>query len=99
MFGPHNCGGIAGKLIVCTAGVTVKLWLTFGAAFQFALPACDAWIVHVPTATRVTVLTLTVHIDVVSDAKVTVRPEVAVAVSVNVPLPSAWLPGAVKLMV
>ena len=78
--------------MVCTAGVTVKLWLTLDAAFQFALPACEAWIVHVPTATSVTVLTLTVQMEVVSDAKVTVRPEVAVAVSVNVPLPSAWLP-------
>ena len=47
------------------------------------MPACDARIVQVPALTRVTVDPLTVHTGVVSDAKLTGRPEDAVALMVN----------------
>jgi len=45
------------------------------------LPACDARIVHVPTATSATLLPLTVHTDTVVDEKLTARPDDAVALS------------------
>ena len=47
------------------------------------MPACAAWIVQVPTATRVTVLPLSVQTGAVIDAKVTARPYDAVALTVN----------------
>ena len=43
------------------------------------LPACVAWMVHVPPETRVTVAPDTVQTAVVVDAKLTARPEDAVA--------------------
>ena len=55
--------------------------------------------VHVPTATSVAVVPETVQTDVVVEAKVTVRPEDAVAVSVNGALPSAKSESAAKVMV
>ena len=79
--------------------VTLKLCGTLGAAFQFALPACAAWIVHVPTATIVTVAPLTVHTAVVVDEKVTASADDAVALTVNVPVPSALFDNAPKVIV
>ena len=52
------------------------------------MPACVAWMVQVPTATRVTVAPETVQTDGVVEAKLTVRPEDAVAVSLNGAAPS-----------
>lgn len=50
-------------------------------AAQLALPACEALIVQVPTAARVTVPPETLHTAAVVEAKVTARPEVAVALT------------------
>ena|SRR5436305_160842 len=55
----------------------------FVAALYVALPACDAWIVHVPAVMSVTVLLLTVQTDVVSEAKLTLKPDEAVALTVK----------------
>jgi hypothetical protein len=52
------------------------------------LPAWEALIVQVPAATRVTVEPDTVHTAVVADAKVTAKPEEAVALGVNGAAPS-----------
>ena len=65
-----------------------------------ALPAWWATIVHVPVATRVTVVPDTVHFPVVLLVKVTVRPEVAVALMPNVGVPDfECVPGFAKAMV
>ena len=49
------------------------------------LPACDDWMVQVPVATSVTFLLLTVHLFVVRLVKVTVKPELAVALALKKP--------------
>ena len=46
------------------------------------LPACVAWMVQVPTETRVTVELDTVQVTVVCELKLTARPEEAVALTV-----------------
>ena len=66
---------------------TWKLWLTGVAAAQLALPACFAWTVQVPVATSVTVAPDTVHTAGVVEAKLTARPEDAVAVTGNGAVP------------
>jgi len=71
------------------SGVTWKLWLTGAAAAKVALPACVAWMVHVPSATRVAVVPDTVQTAEVVEAKLTARPEDAVALSVNGAVPKA----------
>jgi hypothetical protein len=45
----------------------------------------------VPPATSVTVVPNTVHTDVVCELKLTVRPEVADALTVNGDAPNVWL--------
>ena len=55
--------------------------------------------VQVPAATSVTVGLATVQIEGEVDAKVTVRPEDAVALIVNGALPNAWLDSAPKVIV
>jgi hypothetical protein len=55
--------------------------------------------VHVPTATSVAVLPETVHTGVVSEAKLTGRPEDAVAARVRGALPSAIFESDAKVMV
>src|SRR5271154_400988 len=79
--------------------VTWKLWLTGVAAAYVALPACVAWMVHVPAAASVTVSPATVQTADVVEAKLTERPEDAVALSVNGAVPSPSLESAPKLMV
>jgi hypothetical protein len=64
-----------------------------------ALPAWLAATVQVPTATKVSVLPLTVHTPKVVDAKETGKPELAVATSGAGGVPSVWPPGEVKVMV
>jgi bifunctional DNase/RNase len=54
-----------------------------------ALPACDAWIVQVPTATSVTVAPDTVQTVEVVEAKLTARPDDAVALTVKGAVPIA----------
>jgi hypothetical protein len=67
---------------------TLKLRSTLVAAAKLALPACDARIVHVPNATSVTVLPLTVHTAEVRDANVTGRPDDAEAPTANGGVPN-----------
>lgn len=64
--------------------VTLKLLVTEVAARKLALPACDAVTTHEPTPTIVSVAPDTVQI-VLDDevVKLTVRPELAVALRVN----------------
>jgi hypothetical protein len=68
---------------LCIDAFTVKLCETAAAAAYVELPACVAWRVQVPAATKVAVVLLTVQMLVVCDAKDTARPELAVADSVN----------------
>ena len=72
---------------LCIDAFTVKLCETAVAAQYVELPACVAWIVHVPTATVVTVAPDTVHTAEVVEAKLTARLEDALALSVNGALP------------
>ena len=63
------------------------------------LPAWLARIVHVPAARIVTLLPETAHTLVVSDAKLTGRPDDAVALTLKAGLPKVLLPSTPKLMV
>src|SRR5580692_8826425 len=71
------------EVMVGFEAFTVKLRETGTAAAQVPLPACEAWIVHVPGVRNVAVLPLTVQTPVVSESKVIVKPELAVAASVR----------------
>jgi hypothetical protein len=55
--------------------------------------------VQPPIATSVTVVPDTVQTEGVVDAKLTGKPEEAVALSVTGPLPKAWFESAAKVMV
>ncbi len=68
---------------VLGAALTVKLWSTCGAAFQFALPAWSAAMVQVPVVRSVTLVPATVHTSSVVELKLTARPEEAVAPTVT----------------
>ena len=59
--------------------------MTAVAAEYVELPTCDAVMVQVPGATMVAVVPETVQTPAVLDAKLTVKPEVAVALSGIVP--------------
>ena len=67
--------------------VTVKLALTGVAAANVVLPACVAWMVHVPAETGFTVDAETVQTVGVVEAKVTGSPELAVALTLNATVP------------
>ena len=62
------------------------------------MPACVAWIVHVPAEMNVAVVPLTVQMPVVCEAKLTVNPELAVAISVS-GVPTVCAPGLSKVIV
>ena len=66
-------------------------------------PACVAWTVQVPPVSRVSIAPGiapdTVQTDSVVDVKLTVRPEDAVALTVNGAVPSALFESAPKAMV
>lgn len=79
--------------------LTSKLWFTGVAAAQLALPACIAWMVQVPVATSVTVAPDTVQTVVVVEAKLTARPDEAIALTLNGDAPSERLGRAPKVMV
>jgi hypothetical protein len=87
---PNAWPDSAPNVIAWLPGVTVKLWLTGVAELQLALPPCVAWIAHVPTATSVTVPSVTVQTDDVVEAKLTANPELALALTVNGVAPNAW---------
>ena len=63
------------------------------------MPAWLAATVQVPAATIVTVLPETVHTPVVVELKLTGRPELAVAPTVNGASPKVWFARVPKLMV
>lgn len=96
---PNVLPANAAKVIVWFALAIVKLRSTSGAGAYVALPACEARIVHVPAATIVTVVPLTVHVGTVRLEKVTVRPEDAVADTVNGALPNVLLLNAANVIV
>ena len=94
---PMVCVAGAVKLMVC-APITKKDFGCVGAAAKVLLPGCEAVMMQVPGATRVSVLPLTVHTDDVLEVNCTAKPEVAVAESAEGVLPKVWSPGEVKLM-
>ena len=51
-----------------------------------------------PTATKVSVVPLTVQTPVVADVSATDRPELELATNAGGAVPSVWLPGALKVM-
>jgi hypothetical protein len=82
-----------------TTALTVKDWLTCGAALKLEFPAWFALIVQVPTVTKASKPPVViVQTPVVEDVKVGVRLDVAVAVRVGV-VPKFCEPGLVKVMV
>jgi len=97
---PNLCEGMALKVMVCdlSVDVTVKLLVTGVAALYTLLPGCEATIVQVPAASKVAVLPETVQILVVKELKLTLRPELAVALNATV-VPLAWLAGATNVIV
>ena len=72
--------------------------MTAAAAEKLVLPACVAWMVQVPAATKVTVAPDTVQTGTVIDAKLTGRKDDAVAETVNGAVPSAMFASAPKVM-
>src|SRR5438445_4147884 len=85
--------------MVWLAFVTWKLWLTCLYTTLFLSPACVARMVQVPTATSVTVEPDTVQTEVVCELKLTGKPELAVALTVNGALPNNRFASAPKVMV
>ena len=75
---------------VCETGVATAYWL---------LPACVAWMVHVPTASSVAVLPETEQTERVVEAKLTGSPEEAFALMLNGTAPQVWSGRAAKVMV
>ena len=74
-------GGVEMKLTACGARSTGNDCCTVGAARLSPSPACCAVTVHVPSPTNATTEPLTVQIPALLDAaaKLTARPELAVA--------------------
>jgi hypothetical protein len=80
------------------AAFTVKLCWTIVAGAYVVLPDCVASIVHSPGVRNVAVVMETVQTLNVVEAKLTARPEVAVATSPS-GVPTVWAPGFVKVIV
>ena len=82
-----------------TTALTLKVRLTVCAAAKLALPAWSAFMVQLPTVTKVKAPPdVIVHTPVVEEVKVTVALEVAVAVNVGL-VPKACVPGSAKVIV
>jgi hypothetical protein len=60
---PTVSAGTVPKVLVCESPPMLNVTVTGVAAAKDELPLCDAVTLHVPTATAVTVLPLTVHMD------------------------------------
>ena len=75
------------KLMTCCARATANEINTDEAAAYVVLPAWLALAVQVPALSSVSVLPLTVHTAGVVDAKLTARPEVALAASSGAAVP------------
>ena len=82
----------------CIRAITAKLCAADVGPYC-AFPACDALIVQVPIASRVATLPETVQTDGVVDAKLTGKPEEAVAARLTDPVVSVVVGIALKLMV
>ncbi len=70
-------------MIVWVVRLTLKDWLTWGAAFQLVLPDWFASMVQRPVESRVTEVPATVQTAGVDEPKLTARPELAVAPTVT----------------
>ena len=89
------------KLMDCTssgAALTLKLCVTVGAAAVLLLPAWLASSVQVPAATSAKLVPPTVQTPGVAEAKLTTRPDVALATKGAGAVPSVWLPGELNVM-
>ena len=62
------------------------------------MPPWLAVMLHVPTATKVSVVLLAVQTPCVVDAKLTARPELALADNAAGAVPNIWLLGDVNVM-
>ena len=82
---PTLCAGMAPKVMVWDLSPTLKLCVTGAAAAYCELPACEAWIEHVPAASMVALVPDTEQMAGVLDAKLTASPEVEDAVRLSVP--------------
>jgi hypothetical protein len=89
----------APKVMVWLSLVTWKLWLTGVAAVQLVLPAWVAWMVQVPTETSVTVEPAAVQTAEVVEAKLTARPEEALALTGKGAVPKGSFESVPKVMV
>ncbi len=69
---------------VAAAGTMAADWVTSGAAFQFASPGWDAFTLQALPAVPVTVTVLPEAAQPDTPVKPTARPDVAVALTVNV---------------
>jgi hypothetical protein len=85
--------------MVCASPLTVKLCWTGVAAAKLVLPHWVAVIPQVPPLSKVTVFAETVQTAGVVEAKMTGRPEEAVAVKLNGAEPKVAAGRAAKLMV
>jgi hypothetical protein len=110
MYGPPK-GPLGLRVSMTRHGATVSNWsagggaetvnacVTGAAAAYIEFPGWLAVIEQMPTATMVTMLPDTVHTEVVVEVKLTVRPELAVALIANGPTPTGTLLRGPKVMV
>ena len=75
----------------------LKLWGTSGAALKFALPGCDAVMVHEPAPVICTVLPPIVQLPVA--VKLTLSPEEAVALTLKSGSPNVLFAKAPNVIV
>ena len=95
---PSVCSLIGGKLMVWGCATTEKLWETWRAGGTLLFPACEATMVHVPVPIKLAFAPEIVQTAGVDEAKVTVNPELAVALSARV-VPAVCVPIGAKVMV
>ena len=88
-----------GNVITLVLAVTLNVLVTAAAAAKVASPACEAVIEQPPTETSVTLVPDTVQTAAELLVKLTGSPEVAVAVRLTGPEPSAVSAGCVRLIV
>ena len=86
---PNAAPGRVANVMVWLPASTWKLWFTGGAAAQLPPPPCVAWMVQVPTDASVMVEPDTVQTPEVVEAKLTARPDDALALSVGGVVPNA----------
>ena len=94
-----DCGPGSGIVMVCGAFVIVNVRGTGLAALYAGFPACEAVIAQVPVVRIEMSKPATVQMDGEVEVRVTVRPELAVALTVRVVVSRVWFGGLAKLMV